>query len=109
MTTIETNGRTLVVVEVLFNSFDFTITEANFLWWRFITTHNWDEDNKVELPAGCKIIGLLSELTAEQCEPYAPTDDVLKEVNAKEKFILLLAIPYCLDTQKPLLIIEKLK
>jgi hypothetical protein len=102
MTQIETNGRTIIAVNVPENTFDFTISEANYLWWRFRTTHNWDEDNKVQLPRRCKIIGLLSELTEAQCEPYAPF--------VSPSFMLYdLFQSKGIDTMSPLLLIEKIK
>lgn len=70
MKEIHSNGKTLLLVEVPYNTFNHIISEAGYLWWRFRTTHNWDEDNKVYVGDNCKLIGLLRELKPEQVRPY---------------------------------------
>ena len=107
MTTIETNGRTLVVVEVPAHAKDFYISPKLGLL-------KYDKDNGFIIynnrnpivfgsPDNCKIIGLLSELSTEN---KIDTTHLSKNDLIELRYLLK-----CngIDTHKPILIIEKLK
>lgn len=114
MQTIKTNGREIVAVELLEGGYGFAISD----WVNGYTVLDYQyEDGDLEYKIisttkqNYKIIGLLSELTAEQCEPYAEVvfnDGRDFMLDGYEKLKILLK-SHGLDTTKPLLIIEKLK
>lgn len=113
MTTIETNGRQIVAVEVPAHAKDFYISPKLGLL-------KYDKDNGFIIynnrnpivfgsPDNCKIIGLLSELTAEQCEPYINYSEMNPDIIDYEEDLLgYILRSNNIDTTKPLLIIEKL-
>lgn len=108
MTTIETNGRQIVVVEVPEGARDFFIGARSGLIKYCKPTHGVIGNDKgfimFDEPKNYTIIGLISDLTAEQL--YSLFDVKLV---TDESFESQIAKLHNLDTTKPLLIIEKLK
>lgn len=113
MQTIKTNGREIVVLDIPkadIDKKDFTISEHGNLFGVTSYGERMQCNTYLNL-TGYKIIGLLSELTSKQLEPY--TIDVF---NDGRDYILdpivkmgILLDSYSINHTKPLLIIEKLK
>ena len=113
-TTIKTNGREIVAVELLEGAYGFSISD----WVNGYAVLDYQyEDDLLEYKIlsttkqNYKIIGLLSEFTEEQCKPYINNYffDVKHKSNTSIEKLILILKSHDIDTTKPLLIIEKLK